>query len=278
MRLDHVNIEPTNKCQLNCKWCGDEKTRKVGEMSLDQCGKILDQVKSVNPNCEIRFFLSGEPLLHPQIDDFCMLARAKGFNRILIHTNGVALTGKLAKKLVKNGPTHISFSIDGRTEREYNDIRGPHFDGVLNNVFYYLLTLNNAHTDTKATIQTIIPYPEEKKIPKHFDCFKMFPGLDFHVRWPHNWDVDDSVEESQPELFTPPCGFLVDSLSLTWSGDCTVCCADLNGKYVLGNIFQGGIKKLIKRRDELAERQRKGLSVPVCDGCERYETTRKNAE
>ena len=87
MKLLHVNIEPTNKCQLNCKYCGDRKTREEGFMTMEKYGKILN----VLPHpVEIRLFLSGEPLLHPNIGAMVVLALERGHN-VLIHTNGLEL-------------------------------------------------------------------------------------------------------------------------------------------------------------------------------------------
>jgi len=273
MKLDHLNIEPTNKCQLNCKWCGDNKTRPTGNIKLRDVKEILEQAKEINPNCEIRFFLSGEPLLHPLIDQLCVMAKTMGFPGILIHTNGVALNQELSKRLVNSGLTHISFSVDGRNREEYEKIRGPHLSDVLWNIYQFgVVNARKVHT----TIQCIIPYPSPLKIPKHIEHFKNYNIVnDIFVRWPHNWDVDGSVKESQPEKFPIPCGFLEDSLPLYWNGDCAVCCADLNGRYILGNVFKDGLKELIKRRDKLAEKQKRGESIPVCDGCERYETMPK---
>ena len=64
--ITELNIEPTNKCNLNCTICSDDKTRPQGNMSMETYEMIVMEYIKESPNGEIRLFLSGEPLLHPK--------------------------------------------------------------------------------------------------------------------------------------------------------------------------------------------------------------------
>lgn len=271
MNLIHVNIEPTNRCQLNCKFCGDKKNRKTGNMDLSGFRKIIHALNfPFKP--EIRLFLSGEPLLHPEIDKMVEISILFG-HPVLIHSNGVALDKKTADKLFSvtkpfPGYLSMSFSVDGRTEEEYKTLRGPNLEKILKNLDYFIETNNNLGNPINITIQSIIPFPEPKRIPDYL--YSRFKGVNFHIRYPHNWDIDKSIKNSENEKFNGVCGFLKDSLPIYWNGDCPICCADLNGRYIIGNIFKDGIENIIKKLDGFRKLQEKKEMCPPCESCERY--------
>lgn len=267
----HVNIEPTNNCQLKCKYCGDNKTRKTGYMEMDDYKKIMKMVNSFLPTPEIRLFLSGEPLLHPDIDKMAAIACFDG-HPVLIHSNGVALDENMANGLIKVGklfPNHISmsFSLDGATKAQYRALRGPFLEKVLKNLEYFTNLNNNTGNPINITIQTILPYPKPKSVPKYLKSLK---GVRFHVRHPHNWDIDGSIKDSDHERYKIPCGFLEDSVAIYWNGDCPVCCADLNGRYIIGNILKEGLSSIVERLDGFREIQERREFCPPCEQCERY--------
>lgn len=262
MKLRHVNIEPTNRCQLHCSFCGDKKVRPVGEMSIQDYEKILDMI----PSTEIRLFLSGEPLLHPRIALFAEAALSRG-HFVLIHSNGLALTGDLAEELVLTADDYphmftISFSLDSRipiVERKR-----------VRETIETLAGLNKCLKEPlEIIIQNIVPYPNELK-PESWNA--NIDGVKYFTRYPHNW-IGDKVEGAEKQTWEVPCGFIQDSLAIYWNGDVTTCCTDLNGTNVIGNIFKEGIEEIIRRLDEIAEKQIQG-TADICKGCERYDQAR----
>ena len=64
------------------------------------------------------------------------------------------------------------------------------------------------------------------------------------------------------------CGFLEDSVAIYWDGTVTVCCADLNGRRVIGNISEGW-NEIERKMNAFAETW--GAQRHICKGCERYE-------
>lgn len=252
MNLIHVNIEPTNICQLNCEYCSDKKKRVKGYMNLNDYKRILSMLP--HP-VEIRLFCSGEPFLHPNLDKMIELALEEK-HVVLIHSNGLVMTRELADRILGIAINHpkrmkISFSMHTQTITDGLD---------------YLIKENGG--DLFITLQTIVPYPEKRVIP---DYLKKYQGkVDYYVRWPHNWDRKNSVKGSAPEKFPRPCGFLEDSLAIYWNGDVPICCADLNGERLIGNLFKLGWDTIIEVIDKHRRWQESGLPCQLCKGCERY--------
>ena len=100
-------IEITNVCNLSCGFC-PKTVRNPQFMSIETFEKILDQIK--NRANYIYFHVKGEPLLHPQIDEFLDLCDEKGFKVNLI-TNGTIISKVKSKILMKPALAQIGFSV-----------------------------------------------------------------------------------------------------------------------------------------------------------------------
>lgn len=248
MTLLHVNIEPTNKCQLNCKYCGDRREREEGYITLGNFKKILDMLP--HP-VEIRLFLSGEPLLHSYISLLVLSALNNG-HIVLIHTNGVDLdkhtelfvVGELYPKKMTIKVSTIDGKISKRLEKKIIDFQ----EG------------NKKHgSPINFSIYNIGKPPKLMKYPIYIEN-----------RTPHNWIDKNSIRGAEEREFKIPCGFLEDSLAIYWNGDTPVCCADLNGDTIIGNIFKDGIDYILNRLKAFKVLQEKNLKCYPCNNCERY--------
>ena len=60
-----IYIEITNKCNLNCTFCGEVK-RKKEKITLENFEEIIKKIN--NYTDYIYLHVKGEPLLHPEID------------------------------------------------------------------------------------------------------------------------------------------------------------------------------------------------------------------
>ena len=78
-----IYLEITNNCNLDCSFC-IKNNRDKKFMSLDEYKIILEKVKKYTKY--LYFHVSGEPLLHPYINEFINLGSKDYF--INITTNG----------------------------------------------------------------------------------------------------------------------------------------------------------------------------------------------
>jgi radical SAM protein with 4Fe4S-binding SPASM domain len=69
-----------------------------------------------------------------------------------------------------------------------------------------------------------------------------------------------------------PCPLLWFSLSILWNGDVTVCCNDIGGELVIGNINESSLRSLWQGEiiNEMRRILRNGEAgkIPKCDRCE----------
>jgi MoaA/NifB/PqqE/SkfB family radical SAM enzyme len=122
-RLSKIYIEPTNRCNLECRTCirniWDEP---LGEMSSATFARIVEGLHSFSPPPTVFFGGLGEPLYHPHIVEMVEQAKALGSSVELI-TNGTLLTKDLSKQLIEAGLDMLWVSLDGATPESYADVR-----------------------------------------------------------------------------------------------------------------------------------------------------------
>ena len=104
--LAKVYIEPTNRCNLECRTCmRNVWDEPLGQMSNLTFLRIIEGLKAFSPPPTIFFGGFGEPLAHPDITDMVRQAKNLGGSVELI-TNGTLLTKDLPKRLIESGKVY----------------------------------------------------------------------------------------------------------------------------------------------------------------------------
>jgi len=104
-----VRIIPTDKCNLNCKYCW-QKDDTSNEMSFDDFSKNLEKASSLKVG--LITFLGGEPMLWAPLYDAIALCSKKSILTDLT-TNGTLLNPESIELLGKAGLDYLNISIDG---------------------------------------------------------------------------------------------------------------------------------------------------------------------
>jgi MoaA/NifB/PqqE/SkfB family radical SAM enzyme len=134
-RLAKIYIEPTNRCNLNCRTCirniWDEP---LGQMTGRTFKKVVRGIKAVTPRPQVIFGGLGEPLSHPDIAVMIQQVKQQGCPVELI-TNATLLNGGLAEALITAGLDVLWVSIDGARPESYADVRlGAELPAVIENI------------------------------------------------------------------------------------------------------------------------------------------------
>jgi hypothetical protein len=232
-------------------------------MSLQLCEKIASQCTGK----EIRLFMSGEPLLHPDIGEMIKTCK-KYSDKVVMHTNATMLNEYKSKEIIESGLTQLSISFDGITKEEYESTRvGANFDYVSDNIKNFI-KLNNGKVNV--SLQRIIKAGQEK-IPLK----SLFPGANHYpVIVRHSWDVKDKIEGHRPTtVYEPNCFFLWNYLPVLWNGEVCLCCADLNGRCIIGDANINSLLDIWNNEKMKSIRSRMINRKPIpeiCCTCERY--------
>jgi len=119
-------VEITSRCNLPCPVCLADARTKGADLS---CAQVLDALRiliDTEGQPVPLQFAGGEPTLHPELLDIIRGARALGFTKMEVDSNGLRLAEdpQLAVELRAAGLTGIYLQMDGLAAEENVFIRG----------------------------------------------------------------------------------------------------------------------------------------------------------
>ncbi|NOZ02000.1 MAG: radical SAM protein [Deltaproteobacteria bacterium] len=128
--MPYVDLRLGSKCNLNCVYCllGHENRyyRRLEEI-------VDDLSLARRQNIERVSLTGGEPTIHPDILRVVTAARAMGFRKIILVTNGLTLSYPgVLKRIVDAGVTAVGVSFDTPDRETAEELwKAPVFDRVL---------------------------------------------------------------------------------------------------------------------------------------------------
>lgn len=126
-----VTIDVTRRCNLRCIGCPTHSPVReakapsdptISDVDVELVSKLCREMQSAGSH-KLVFCGQGEPLLHPRLPELIRLAKASGFDTVLI-TNGTLLDGPAAGALVESGLDLVRVSLWG-TSREAMESNYP---------------------------------------------------------------------------------------------------------------------------------------------------------
>ncbi|MFA5760326.1 MAG: radical SAM protein [Dehalococcoidales bacterium] len=155
--LDILQIEPTRRCNMNCKHCNRKDNN--GYISIEIFAKIL----SLHPYVKtIKIQGLGEPLLHPNIDKLIQMARNHG-SRVMIITNG--------SLPIPEGIDDLVISMETIDPIKYKELRGYDIGRVLTNI-------EDIRTKQKVTLNCVQTHLTNKTDVENIKRYANLSGMD----------------------------------------------------------------------------------------------------
>lgn len=229
-----VYLEVTNNCNLNCSFC-IKNNREKKFIDMEEYKTILDKLKPYTKY--LYFHVSGEPLLHPQINELINYASNDFF--INITTNGY-----LIKRIKDNlNIRQINISLHSFNESYHKLLKD-----YLNDIFEVIDNLNN-NTYFSLRFWTDNKYNEEilKIISNKYNIdvklengFKITNNVFISINKEFIWP--SLSNDYYNEIGT--CYALKDHIGILVNGDVVPCCLDANGIIKLGNILTDSLDNI----------------------------------
>jgi radical SAM protein with 4Fe4S-binding SPASM domain len=271
-----LQIEPTNYCDVNCICCSrDRMSRKKGYMEFKLFQKIIDDAAQNNVK-RIHLYLHGEPLLHPNIIDMVDYIKTRGM-AFQMATNGMRLDKVNAKALLGTGvdsSDHIIFSILGHSKEVHEMImKGVRHDLVISNILEFLELRKSLGVNGPVIETVMYVMPENKNEEAEF--LKYWRNVADHVRQVGLISQQFAKYKREDGLLPPrekTCKNLWERMTIFWNGDVTICCADLDGNYILGNLGKESIKEIWDCKELLAiknlHKEKQFQKLALCSNCD----------
>lgn len=112
----------TKKCNLRCPHCYLEAGKKAEyELSTQECLGLVEEMKQLGT--EMLILTGGEPLLRKDIFEIAQHASGQGI-WVVMGTNGVLVTEKVAQKMIECGVKGVAISLDSIEAEKHNQFRG----------------------------------------------------------------------------------------------------------------------------------------------------------
>jgi len=134
-QLAKVYIEPTNRCNLECRSCmRNTWDEPMGAMSEETFAHILDGLATIGSHPTVMFAGIGEPTAHPHLVEMVRRVKAIGCN-VELTTNGTLLNEQRSLQLIEAKLDVLWVSLDGATPESYEDVRlGALLPEVIENI------------------------------------------------------------------------------------------------------------------------------------------------
>lgn len=244
-------------------------------MDIKLFRKIIDDAARIGV-MRIHLFLHGEPLLHPHIVEMISYIKSKKLG-ILISTNGMPFNKEKIKAILSSGVNnadHFSFSIFGHSKEVHETVmKRSNFDRIVKNILTFLalrrkMKWNGPVIETNFYILPENAHEEEKYVNK----WRKYVD---HVR------VSGVISESfskykqkrnNIQLRTQTCLHLWQIMTVFWNGDVTVCCQDVDGDWILGNLNEQSIREIWNNKRLLVikkiHKEKLFEKLPFCHKCD----------
>lgn len=259
-----LSIEPTTACNLGCPECPSglkQFTRATGKLSLDLHEQMLDQVqKSV---FYINYYFQGEPFLHP---NFLELIKAAQKRKIYTatSTNAHFIDEKKAEEIVNSGLDRLIISIDGLTQKTYENYRiNGKLEKVISGTEALLKAKEKLNSSTPHLIfQFLAVKPNEHEIPDVFELGKKMNIDEVRIKTAQLYDykngnplMPDNENYSRYKLQSNGtyalkhrlgnhCWRMWSSSVFTWDGKVVPCCFDKDAQHILGDLATNSFKSI----------------------------------
>ncbi len=275
MRFQKIYLEITNICNRDCAFC--PKTGRAPEfMPPDRFALLCQRLRPYTDY--LYFHLMGEPLLHPQLEEFLALAGELGF-RVILTTNGTLIPEKEELLLRADALHKVNLSLHSFEANEGGSLHSylegcvgfahrASAAGKLINLRLWNLDgedirgLRQRNPEILSLLQAHFPgpWPQVRGGLKLGERVYLSWGEIF--RWP-------SMEQSTQNA-AHSCYGLRDQIGVLCDGTVVPCCLDHEGELSLGNLCTEPLDRILEQPRALAilEGFRRGRAVePLCQRC-----------
>jgi hypothetical protein len=226
-----VQIESTNICNARCVFCPrDEMHRKQGVMEMDLYRRLVDECRALGIG-HVRLHNYGESFIDRQLIEKIRYAKSIGIPEVGLISNGSLIGEEAARGVVEAGLDAINISVDAAGKETFERTRvGLKYDRVIGNIEGLL----RARTELgRARPKLILSFVrrDDSDEERAFIAEWRAKADKIHVTDLHNWAGTLHARST----VTFPCYRPWLTFTVLWDGRVALCCADFDGKIVLGD-------------------------------------------
>ncbi|MDH4179691.1 MAG: radical SAM protein, partial [Armatimonadota bacterium] len=268
-------VELTNHCNLECSMCPRPTLqRELGHMDWDLYCRIIDNIARLGGR-RLGLNRFGESLLYPRFLDAVRYAKKAGIRHVSVVTNGTLLDGEMASEILDSGLDHIAVSLDTLDRDAYEEMRrGARLDEVVANLDRFIeMRRQRGAARPQIQINSVLVEEDLDQIRALFEKYQAHVDRIFLkpcARYGEGQDLSgDGVSRRRWLTCIQPW----QRLNIFWDGEATVCCGDVEGDLVVGNVKQASLEWLWLKSPRASDIRRlhhrqEFDTLPVCRRCD----------
>ena len=263
---DIVQIESTNLCNAKCVFCPrDEMHRRQGVMDFDLFRKIVDECAELGIT-HVRVHNYGEPFLDKQLVEKVRYAKSRGIAEVGMISNGSLITEELARGMIEAGLDAINISVDAAGKDVFERTRlNLDYDTVIGNV-RTVVRLRDEYGRRRPRLILSFVRQDNSADEQAFIHEWSQVADKIHITDLHNWA--GTLHGRSDVRY--PCYRMWLTFTVLWDGRVSLCCADYDGRNVLGDLRTSSIAEVWNNQAYRAVRRQhlESGGPEICRSCD----------
>ena len=267
-----VQIESTNICNAKCVFCPrDEMHRRQGVMTFDLFRKIVDECVELGIT-HVRVHNYGEPFMDRRLTEKVRYAKQKGIGEVGMISNGSLITEDVARGMIEAGLDAINISVDASGREVFESTRlGLNYDKVIANIERLVRIRGELGRRRPKLILSFVRQNNSVDEQAFIEHWRTVADK-IHITDLHNW-AGTLNRESDVNY---PCYRPWLTFTVLWDGRVSLCCADFDGRTVLGDLNTSTIRE-IWNAEPYVQARRAHLESGGPDICRSCDLPRKDS-
>ncbi len=235
-----VQIESTNICNARCVFCPrDQMHRRQGVMDEALFRKVVDDCAALGIR-HVRLHNYGEPFVDRHLTDKVAYAKQKGIAEVGVISNGSLIDEQVARGVIDAGLDAINISVDASGREVFERTRiGLEYDKVIANIERLVrirAELGRTHPKLILSFVRQDNSDEERAFIDHWRTI----ADKIHITELHNWA--GTLNRNSDVRY--PCYRQWLTFTVLWDGRVSLCCADFDGRVILGDMRTSNIRDI----------------------------------
>lgn len=235
-----VQIESTNICNARCVFCPrDQMHRRQGVMDEALFRKVVDDCAALGIR-HVRLHNYGEPFVDRHLTDKVAYAKQKGIAEVGVISNGSLIDEQVARGVIEAGLDAINISVDASGREVFERTRiGLEYDKVIANIERLVrirAELGRTHPKLILSFVRQDNSDEERAFIDHWRTI----ADKIHITELHNWA--GTLNRNSDVRY--PCYRQWLTFTVLWDGRVSLCCADFDGRVILGDMRTSNIRDI----------------------------------
>jgi MoaA/NifB/PqqE/SkfB family radical SAM enzyme len=261
-----VQIESTNLCNAKCVFCPrDEMHRQQGIMTFELFCKIVDECAQLGIT-HVRVHNYGEPFMDRRLTEKVRYAKEKGIREVGMISNGSLITEQVARGMVEAGLDAINISVDASGREVFDATRlGLNYDKVIANIERLVRIRSELGRKRPKLILSFVRQNNSADEQAFIEHWRSVADK-IHITDLHNW-AGTLNRESDVNY---PCYRPWLTFTVLWDGRVSLCCADFDGRTVLGDLNTSTIREIWNAAPYVAARRAhlESGGPEICRSCD----------